>query len=121
MPTRAAHGALANGSLLAALKVHSAPLDAPQTAGDIGYLQSLLASGDRLARALAVRPLARHAGERFDIALHAFVRSDDPLLREQAVWALADRRPTPAGIEAVGGAIVDGGHAATLAQLTVEK
>jgi len=121
MPARAAHDALANGSPLAALQAHSTLLDNPKDAGDVGYLQSLLASGDRLACALAIRPLARNAGEGFDIALHAFARSDDPLLREQAVWGLADRPPTTAGIEAVVGAIVDGGHAATIAQLTVEK
>ncbi|MEO5632650.1 MAG: hypothetical protein ABIV41_13160, partial [Gaiella sp.] len=121
MPRRAAHDVLANGSPLAALQAHSTLLSDPEDASDVVFLQSLVHSGDRLASALAIRPLARLAGEGFDFALHAFARSDDPLLREQAVWALADRPPTSAGIEAIVGAIVDGGHAATLAQLTVEK
>ena len=121
MPSRAAHDALAHGTPLAALQAYSTLLNDRQDAGDVGFLQSLVVSGDRLACALAIRPLARHTGGEFDIALHAFARSDDLLLREQAVWALADRPPTSAGIEAIVGAIVDGGHAATLAQLTVEK
>ena len=121
MPSRAAHDALAHGTPLAALQAYSTFLNDRQDAGDVGFLQSLVVSGDRLACALAIRPLARHTGGEFDIALHAFARSDDLLLREQAVWALADRPPTSAGIEAIVGAIVDGGHAATLAQLTVEK
>ncbi|MFN0156082.1 MAG: glycosyltransferase [Gaiella sp.] len=81
----------------------------------------LLASGDRLARGLAIRPLARLAGRDFDTALSALAGDDDPLLREQALWALAGRPVTPAGIAATVGAIAEGGHAAVLAQLTIER
>ncbi len=80
-----------------------------------------MGSGDRLACALAIRPLARFARAEFDTALLAFARGADPLLGEQAVWALADRPATPAGIEVVLGAVAEGGHRATIAQLTIER
>ena len=119
-----AHGAcdaLADGAPLAALQAHAALLQAPRGAADLGGLWSLVASGDRLARGLAIRPLARLAGSDFDRTLSALARDDDLLLREQALWALADRPATPAGIAAVIGAIAEGGHAAMLAQLTIER
>jgi glycosyltransferase involved in cell wall biosynthesis len=43
------------------------------------------------------------------------------LYREQAMWALADRPATPAGVRAVVDAIAEGGLAATIAQLTIER
>ena len=116
-----AHDALAYGSPLAALRAHAEFLRAPRRSREIGFLRSLVGSGDRLARALAIRPLARFARADFDTALLAFARGGDPLLREQAVWALADRPATPAGIEVVLGAIAEGGHRATIAQLTIER
>ena len=82
---------------------------------------SLVSSGDRLARGLAIRPLARFAGSGFDTALAGFASSDDLLLREQALWALADRPATPTGVAAAIGALAGGGHAAMLAQLTIER
>ena len=117
---RVAHDALAYGSPLAALRAHAMFLRAPRGSCDIGFLRSLVGSGDRLACALAIRPLARFAGSDFDTALHTFARGDDPLLQEQAVWALADRPATPAGIEVVVDAIAEGGHRATIAQITIE-
>ena len=120
-PTRAAYDALADGAPLAALQAHAALLLAPRGAAYPGRLSSLLASGDRLARGLAIRPLARFAGSAFDRTLSALAGDDDPLLREQALWALADRPATQAGIAAATGAIAEGGHAAMLAQLTVER
>jgi glycosyltransferase involved in cell wall biosynthesis len=118
---RSACDALADGAPLAALQAHSDLLLAPRGAADLGRLRSLIASGDRLARSLAIRPLARFAGSDFDRALSALAGDDDPLLREQALWALADRPATPAGITAATGAIAEGGHAAMLAQLTIER
>ena len=117
----AAHDALAYGSPLEALRAHTDLLRAPLRSRDIGFLRSLAGSGDRLACALAIRPLARFARAEFDTTLLAFARGADPLLREQAVWALADRPATPAGIEVVVGAIAEGGHRATIAQLTIER
>ena len=121
LPVRAAHDALANGSPLAALRAHTTLLLAPPTTVDAGFLRSLVDSGDRLARGLALRPLARTAGAELDTALATLAGDDDLFLREQAVWALADRPATPAGIDAVVGALAGGGHAGTLAQLTVER
>ena len=118
---RAAHDALARGNPLAALRAHSTLLLAPRRTADAGFLRALVDSGDRLARGLALRPLARLAGAEFDSTLQALAGDDDLFLREQAVWALADRPATPAGIDAVVGAIAAGGHAATLAQLTIER
>jgi glycosyltransferase involved in cell wall biosynthesis len=80
-----------------------------------------VASGDRLGRGLALRPLARFAGTDDDAALCGFARSDDLFLREQAIWGFADRPATPAGVRAVVDAIAEGGLAATLAQLTIER
>ena len=118
---RGAHDALADGGPLAAVHAHAALLQAPRGAIDLDGLWSLVASGDRLARGLAIRPLARLTGSDFDPALNAFARSDDLLLREQALWALTDRPATQAGIAAAIGAIAEGGHAAMLAQLTIER
>ena len=118
---RAAYDALANGAPLAALQAHATLIQAPRGAADLDGLVSLVASGDRLARGLAIRPLARFAGSDFDRTLSALIRDDDPLLREQGLWALADRPATPAGIAAAIGAIAEGGHAAVLAQLTIER
>ena len=115
------YGALANGTPLAALQAHAALLQAPCGAVDLDGLWSLVRSGDRLARGLAIRPLARFAGSDFDRTLSALARDDDLLLREQALWALADRPATPAGIAAAIGAIAEGGIAAMLAQLTIER
>lgn len=117
----AAYDALAEGAPLAALQAHSTLLHAWRGTADLGRLRSLVVSGDRLARGLAIRPLARFAGSDFDPTLCALARSDDLLLREQALWALADRPVTPAGIGAVVRAIAEGGHAATIAQLTIER
>jgi glycosyltransferase involved in cell wall biosynthesis len=50
-----------------------------------------------------------------------FARNDDLLYREQAIWALADRPATPEGVRAVVAAIAEGGLAATIAQLTIER
>ena len=114
--------ALASGTPLEALHAHSALLRVPRaTASDEADLRLLLRSDDRLARALAVRPLSRIAGSDFDAALHILARSDDLLLREQAVWALGERPATAAGIAAVVGAVAGGGHAAVIGQLAVER
>lgn len=121
MPSRASYDALADGSPLAALQAHSELLESPRRIADVGYLRSLLATGDRLAQGLAIRPLARFEEYEFDATLAGLARGDDLLLREQALWALADRPATQAGIAAAIGAIADGGHAAMLAQLTVER
>ena len=83
-------------------------------------LRSLAATGDRLAQGLAIRPLARFAGSTFDSTLHGLAQSDDPLLREQALWALADRPATPAAVDAAVKAVADGGHPAVIAQLAIE-
>lgn len=120
-PTRAAYDALADGAPLAALQAHFTILRAPAGDADVAHLRSLVASGDRLGRALAIRPLARFAGSHFDAALFDFARNDDLLYREQAMWALADRPVTPAGLRAVVDAIAGGGLAATIAQLTIER
>ena len=120
-PTRAAYEALAYGAPLAALQAHFTILGAPAGEADVAYLRSLVASGDRLARGLAIRPLARFAGNDFDATLGGFARSDDLFYREQAMWALADRPATPAGVRAVVDAIAEGGLAATIAQLTIER
>ena len=109
---------LAHGSPLAALRAHSALL---RGTADLEQLRSAVRSGDRLARALAIRPLARLVGRDFDTALHSFVRGDDPLLREQAMWALADSRATATNIGVALGAVAEGGHAATIAQLAIER
>ena len=120
-PTRAAYEALAAGAPLEALQAQFTILSAPARDADVAYLRSLVASGDRLGRGLAIRPLARFAGNDFDAALCGFARGDDLLYREQAMWALADRPATPAGLRAVVDAIADGGLAATIAQLTIER
>ena len=120
-PARAAYDVLANGAPLAALQAHLSLLFAGRRHADVRSLRSLVASGDRLARGLAIRPLARFAESDFDATLFAFVRSDDQLLREQSMWALADRPATPAGIDVAVGAIAEGGFAATIAQLTIER
>ncbi|MEP7223495.1 MAG: glycosyltransferase [Actinomycetota bacterium] len=112
---------MATGAPLAALQAHFTILSAPAGDADVAYLRSLVASGDRLGRGLAIRPLARFAGNDFDAALCGFARSDDLLYREQAMWALADRPATPAGLRAVVDAIAEGGLAATIAQLTIER
>lgn len=117
----AAFDALAGGGPLAAFQAHFELLQARPGAVDPGRLHSLMSSGDRLARGLAIRPLSRLAGKDFDSALCALASGDDPLLREQALRALADRPATPAGVAAAIGAVADGGHAAMLAQLTVER
>ena len=116
-----AHDDLAHGSPLVALRAHAALLGAPQGTAEWDSLRSVAEAGDRLARALAIRPLARHAGCDFDTALHSFVRGDDPLLREQALWALAERRATAPNIGVLLGAIAEGGHAAMIAQLAIER
>jgi len=113
--------ALANGTPLAALQAHFALLRAPGGTADVKSLTSLVAAGDRLAQALAIRPLARLAGSAFDSTLYSHVQGDDPLLREQALWALADRPGAPAGVGAVMDAVADGGHAAVIAQLVIER
>jgi len=118
-PTRVTYEELATGAPLAALQTHFTILGAP--AVDVGFLQSLVTSGDRLARGLAIRPLARFAGGDFDAALCGFARGDDLLHREQAMWAFADRPATPAGVSAVVDAIAEGGLEATIAQLTIER
>ncbi len=59
---RAAHNDLAHGSPLAALRAHSAMFRAPRRTAEIEPLRSVVDSGDRLARALAIRLLARFAG-----------------------------------------------------------
>ena len=118
----AAFDALAEGGPLAALQAHSELLQARPGTVDPGRLWSLVSSGDRLARALAIRPLARFAGARLRHGRCLPSRSsDDLLLREQALWALADRPATPTGVAAAIGAIAEGGHAAMLAQLTIER
>ncbi len=119
--SRGAYDELADGTPLAALQSHATLLRAPRGPAHLDGLWSLIASGDRLARALAIRPLARFAGRDFDGALSALTADDDLLLREQALWALADRPATPTGVAAAIGAIAEGGHAAMLAQLTIER
>ncbi len=116
-----AYDALAHGAPLAALQAHSALMDEQRRAADLRSLWTLVTSGDRLARGLAIRPLARFAGSDFDPTLCALASSDDLLLREQALWALADRPATPAGIGAVVRAVAAGGQAAMLAQLTIGR
>ena len=114
--------ALASGSPLEALHAQSALLRLPRaTASDEAALRLLLRSGDRLARGLSIRPLSRIAGRDFDATLCALARSDDLLLREQAVWALGDRSATPAGIATAVRAVAEGGHAAVIGQLAVER
>lgn len=117
----AAVDALAEGGPLAALRAHSELLQALPETVDLGELWSLLSSGDRLARGLALRPLARLAGSDLDDHLCALGSDDDLLLREQALWALADRPATPGGIAAAVRAVAEGGHAATIAQLAIER
>ena len=116
----AAYDALADGPPLAALQAHFALLRAPGGAADVKVLRSLAATGDRLARGLAIRPLARFAGSTFDSTLHGLAQSDDPLLREQALWALADRPATPAAVDVAVTAVAHGGHPAVIAQLAIE-
>lgn len=118
----AASADLAHGSPLAALRAHTALLRAARpAAAALERLRSVVDSGDRLGRALAIRPLAQLAGAAFDSTLHAFARGDDRLLREQALWAFAGRPATASSLEVVLDAIADGGHAATIAQLTIER
>ena len=105
---------------MAALQAHFALLRAPGGTADVKALRSLAATGDRLARGLAIRPLARFAGSTFDSTLLGLAQSDDPLLREQALWALADRPATPAAVDAAVRAVAHGGHAAVIAQLAIE-
>src|SRR4051812_14425566 len=78
-PSRSACGALADGAPLGALQAHAALLRAPWGAVNRKALHSLLASGDRLARALAIRPLARVAESDFDTTLSALAGDDDLL------------------------------------------
>ena len=106
---------------LAALQAHFALLRAPGGTADVKFLRSLTATGDRLARGLAIRPLARSAGSTFDATLHSLAQSDDPLLREQALWALADRPATPAAVDVAVKAVAHGGHPAVIAQLAIEQ
>jgi len=114
--------ALAGGTPLQALHAHSTLLRGPRgTSSEEAYLHVLLGSGDRLARGLAIRPLSRIAGRDFDATLQGLAGSNDLLLREQAVWALGDRPATAVGINAVVGALADGGHAAVIAQLAIER
>ncbi len=116
----AAYDALADGEPLAALQAHFALLRAPGGTADVKVLRSLAATGDRLARGLVIRPLARFAGSTFDSTLLGLAHSDDPLLREQALWALADRPATPGAVDAAVTAIADGGLPAVIAQLAIE-
>jgi len=118
---RAALHDLAHGSPLDALRAHSSLLRAPRGSAEIEPLRSVVNSGDRLGRALAIRPLSRFVGGDFDTALHAFAQGNDILLREQAVWALADRPATASSIEAVLDVLAGGGQGATMAQLTIER
>jgi len=105
---------------LAALQAHFTLLRAPGGAAEIKALTSLAAAGDRLAQGLSIRPLARFAGSSVDPTLRGLAQGDDPLLREQALWALADRPATPGAVDAAVNAIADGGHSAVIAQLAIE-
>ncbi len=118
---RATQDDLIHGGPLEALRAHLALLRAPRGTLEVEPLRSIVDSGDRLGCALAIRPLARVAGRDFDTALQVFARGDDLLLREQAVWALADRSATASNIQVVLGALADGGHGASIAQLTIER
>jgi len=117
----AAYDALAGGAPLAAVQAHFALLRAAGGTADARVLRSLAATGDRLAQGLAIRPLARFAGSAFDSTLYGLARGDDPLLREQALWALADRPATPAAVDAAVQAVAEGGHPAVIAQLAMER
>ncbi len=113
--------ALQSGRPLEALRAQSSLLRrSPATTGASG-LWSLFRSGDALGRALAIRPLSRLGGEAFDGTLHRLASGDDPLLREQAVWALGDRPASAAGIAPVVRAVAEGGHAAVVGQLAIER
>jgi glycosyltransferase involved in cell wall biosynthesis len=103
------------------MQAHLALLHAPAAAADLKALRTLAASGDRLARGLAIQPLARFAGRGFDPALSALAQSDDALLREQALWALTARPATPTAIDAAVAAVAGGGQSAAVAQLALER
>ncbi len=118
---RATQDDLIHGGPLEALRAHLSLLRSPRGTLEIEPLRAIVDSGDRLGCALAIRPLARVAGRDFDTALQVFARGDDLLLREQAVWALADRPATESNVDVALDAVAAGGHGATLAQLTIER
>ena len=113
--------ALGNGSSLEALRAQSALLRRSPGSTEATGVWSVFRSGDALGRALAIRPLSRLAGEVFDETLHRLASGEDLLLREQAVWALGDRPATIAGIAPVVHAVAEGGHAAVVGQLAIER
>jgi len=80
---RAAHNDLAHGSPLAALRAHSAMFRAPRRTAEIEPLRSVVDSGDRLARALAIRASSTVCG--FPLSLpEPFISGQSPGRAESA-------------------------------------
>lgn len=112
--------ALATAGPLVALQAHAVLLNGAAGGGEARALRRVVAEGDRLAQALALRPLARASGAAFDPGLVAHASGDDPLLAEQALWALAERPPSCPAVAAVVAAVAGGGHRAVIGQLALE-
>jgi glycosyltransferase involved in cell wall biosynthesis len=110
---------LAEGDPLAALHAQTTLLrTAPAHSTDLLHLAE---DGDRLGRALALRPLAASRHPIASAVLERAARSDDPLLARQAVWALALLPPSDGGVDAVVAAVADGGLTAMHGRVTLER
>lgn len=111
---------LAGGSILEAF--HAAERlrgTAPAEPAVAGALLGLLADGDELAAMLSVRALSACRGLAIDHSLTAAL--DEPLLAEQAAWALGVRSPVTSAVPRLARLVALGGFPAMPAQLALER